>query len=173
MLIDRRVQLLSPILASKANNRGTVTRREFARIKSTDGKVHIKSDLARWNWAFLEARDALGLSDVAVSAILPAHSYVVNTTSTYHRTFRRGRGEQLKEAFESLPAGHVVTWQFTLSQHVPPGGGSRFTRAPSGAEFDSMLTHIGENLGMSEWGHAYLYGRFTIKHNYELPHIQG
>ena len=176
MLIEREIKLLSPILASKLNNsKGGSARREFARLKSEDGKVHIKTDLARWNWAFLEARDSLDLQDVAVSTIIPAYEYVVKNTSTYQRTYRRGRGEQLKEAFESLPTGQTLAWKFTLSQHLPPGGGGngRFIRPPSEAEFDAMLEHIGANLGMSEWGHAYLYGRFTLKNKNELSHLQG
>lgn len=174
MLITREVKLLSPLLASKMNNhQGGQARREFARNKSSDGKVHIKTDMARWNWAFLEARDSLELSDVAVSVIIPSHEYVVNTTSTYYRTYRRGTAQR-KEAFESLPTGQTLVWTFTLSHHLPPGGdgGGRFVRPPSEAEFDAMLEHIGANLGMSEWGHAYLYGRFTIKNKNELPHLK-
>jgi hypothetical protein len=61
----------------------------------------------------------------------------------------------------------VLKWSFTLSKHLPPSGdgGGRFTRPPDEEEFDAMLEHIGEHLGMSEWGHAYLYGRFKINKN--------
>lgn len=164
MLIKRSVKLLSPLLAARLNNDKNAPRREFTKKVLPDGRIAIQNDLARWNWAFLEARDALELDDVAVSAIIPSRDYVVSGTSTYWRTFRRGR-EQMKEAFESLSTGRVFEFSFTLSRHLPPGcdGDGRFVKAPDEEEFDAMLAHIGEHLGMSEWGHAYLYGRFTIK----------
>ena len=167
MLITRDIKLLSPLLAARMNTKVEPNRREFYKTANADGTFSIPTDLARWNWALLEARDALGLEDVAISAILPRNTYEVSNTSTYWRTFRRGRGEQSKEAFESISSGRVIQWRFTLSHHLPPGGdgGGRFIRPPDEEEFDMMLNHIGENLGMSEWGHAYLYGRFTIKKN--------
>lgn len=163
MLLERELQLVSPLLATKMNNRVTPARREFVK-ESTEGGVLIRNDLARWSWAFLEARDALRMEDVAVAAIIPCATYFVRNTSTYWRSFRRGR-EMVKEAFEAVSSGRVIHCKFTLSQHIPPNcdGSGRFHRAPEEAEFDAMLAHIGEHLGMSEWGHAYLYGRFVIK----------
>ena len=163
MLLERDLQLVSPILATKMNNKVTPTRREFVKEKSTDGFA-IRNDLARWNWAFLEARDALRIEEIAISAIIPSATYHVANTSTYWRSFRRGR-DLMKEAFEAISSGRVVRHKFTLTQHIPPNcdGDGRFTRAPDEEEFDAMLAHIGEHLGMSEWGHAYLYGRFVIK----------
>ena len=167
MLITRSLKLQSPLLAAKMTGKKTPKGepiREFVRIKSELPGAHIESQLPRWNWAFLEARDALTLGDVSTAAILPSRFYTVPRTSTYNRSFRRGT-TKVTEVFESLPSGQVVQMGFTLSRHLPPGGdsGGRFTRPPDEEEFDAMLTHIGEHLGMSEWGHAYLYGRFTIK----------
>lgn len=165
MLITRDVRLLTPLLAARLNNQADPPRREFNRMPDDgSGMVVIKADLPRWNWAFLEARDALSLDDVATSAIIPSHVYHVKSTSTYNRVYRRGR-EQMKDVFESISTGRTVTFAFTLSKHLPPGGdgGGRFNRPPDEDEFDLMLAHIGEHLGMSEWGHAYLYGRFSIK----------
>lgn len=163
MLLERDLQLVTPILATKMNNTVTPPRREFVKDKTEDG-VQIRNDLARWNWAFLEARDALNLQEVAVAAIIPCATYFTKNTSTYWRSFRRGR-DMMKEAFEAVSSGRVAKFKFTLSQHIPPNcdGSGRFQRPPSEEEFDSMLAHIGEHLGMSEWGHAYLYGRFVIK----------
>lgn len=168
MLIERRIVLDSPILAAAMNNRATPPRREFRKsaVANGDGKtiVRIPANMERWQWAFLEARDALGLHDVAVSAIIPKTHYDVGFTSTYNRRFRRGEGgQQVREAFESISAGRVVTWQFTLASSVPPGHGDRFIRPPTEQEFDAMLSHIGEYLGMSEWGQTYGYGRFRIQ----------
>lgn len=167
MLITREIKLQSPLLASRMIRESVTTgqlRREFVRLPCEEGKVRIQSDLRRWNWAFLEARDAVGLADVSTSAILPARYYEVTRTTSYKRLYRQGQ-TQMKDDFESFSSGQVLTWQFTLSQHLPPGGegGGRFTRVPDEEEFDQMLAHIGEHLGMSEWGHAYLYGRFSIK----------
>lgn len=164
MLISREIKLLSPMLGARRSTDGT--RKEFDKVVrcGADG-VHISTPLKRWAWAFLEARDALSLTDVALTAILPSRYFTVLKTSTYFRTFRRGSGQMEKEGFESLPAGQVIKWDFTLSKHLPPGGegGGRFIRPPDEDEFDAMLDHIGEHLGMSEWGHAYLFGRFKIK----------
>lgn len=125
--------------------------------------MFIRTDLPRWEWAFLEARDALELEDVAVSAILPCRWYSVARTNAYIRKFKRG-SKMCSEKFESLPGGQVIEMKFTLSKHLPPGtdGNGRFTRAPDEEEFDAMLSHIGEYLGISEWGHARDYGRFEI-----------
>ena len=69
------------------------------------------------------------------------------------------------EKFESIPSNQVFCMRFTLSRHLPPNtdGHGRFTRAPDEEEFDEMLAYIGEELGMSEWGHARKYGRFEIR----------
>lgn len=163
--------MLSPMLAAKLNTSGERSRREFVKLQ-IDGKpdgVHIASQLPRWNWAFLEARDALGYDDISVAAIVPCRYFTVKRTSTYNRKFRRGR-EMVKEAFEALPTGQVVEFGFTLSLHLPPHGegNGRFVRPPDVEEFDNMLAHIGEHLGMSEWGHAYLYGRFKLYHKHEI-----
>ncbi len=163
MLLERDLQVVTPILATKMNNRVDPPRREFVKEKTEDG-VLIRNDLARWSWAFLEARDALNLESVAVAAIIPCATYFVTGTSTYWRSFRRGR-DMMKEAFEAVSSGRTAKFKFTLSKNIPPNtdGNGRFTRPPDEAEFDAMLAHIGEHLGMSEWGHAYLYGRFVIK----------
>lgn len=168
MLIARRLKLLTPLLAAKRSNDKEDPRRVFIRVDPPKGedpaRVYIASQLQRWAWAFLEARDALQLGDVSVGAIIPSHWYSVARTSTYNRRFRRGDTPAI-EKFESLPAGQVFEMKFTLSRHVPPDmdSGGRFSRAPDESEFDDMLSHIGEHLGMSEWGQHYLYGRFTIQ----------
>lgn len=166
MLITRNVRLTSAILASRPP-RGPDSRREFDRAPSAPGElVRIKTYLERWNWAFLEARDALEISDASVATILPAAYFEAKNTSTYSRN----RSDRTKEAFECISAGSVLAWRFTLSNHLPPHAedNPRFVRSPTEEEFDAMLSHIGEHLGMSFWGHDYLFGRFVI-HN---PPIQ-
>lgn len=167
--------MLSPLLAAKLNNRTDPPKREFVRLR-VDGRpegVHITNQLARWKWAFLEARDALGLDDVSVAAIVPFRYFTVRRTSTYTRKFRRGR-TMMSEVFESLPTGQVIPFEFTLSQHLPPhgDGNGRFVRPPDEEEFDKMLIHIGEYLGMSEWGHDYLYGRFKLHNLHEQSQVE-
>jgi hypothetical protein len=168
MLLERRLRLITPILAAKRSNDPSAPRRVFVRSAipkgEPDSKVYISTDLKRWEWAFLEARDELGYSDVCLGAVLPSHWMAVNHTSTYNRRFRRERGF-VNEQFESIPAGHTVRINFTLSRHLPPNtdGLGRFTRAPDEVEFDEMLNYIGEHLGMSEWGHALKLGRFETR----------
>lgn len=168
MLIERRLRLITPILAAKRSNNPAAPRRVFVHYKTPKGqpddKVYLASDLKRWAWAFLEARDELDFDDVCLGAIIPCCWYSVNHTSTYNRKFRR-EGRWATEPFESVPAGHVMRINFTLSKHLPPNtdGAGRFSRPPDEAEFDAMLAHIGEHLGMSEWGHALALGRFEIR----------
>lgn len=168
MLIERRLRLITPILAAKRSNNPASPRRVFVHYKTPKGqpddKVYLASDLKRWEWAFLEARDELGFNDVCLGAVIPSHWYAVHHTSTYNRKFRR-EGKRATEQFESVPANHVMRISFTLSRHLPPNtdGIGRFTRAPDETEFDVMLAHIGEHLGMSEWGHAFKFGRFEIR----------
>lgn len=159
MLIARKITLRTPLLASR-RPAAPGDRREFKRLPSSDGSIAIHANMERWRWAFLEARDALGL-DVNASAIIPAYSFRVKRTTTYTRNFRRG-SRLCSERYEALPTGQVLVWEFTVSQHTPPGVESmRHSKPPTLDEFDAMLSHIGEYLGMSEWGHEYLYGRFS------------
>lgn len=163
MLITKKVRLTSAILASRPP-RGPDARREFDRLPSAEGEpLKIKTYLERWNWAFLEARDALELGDVSVATVLPAAFFEVKSTSTYNRTYNNSKE---RESFECISSGAVLAWRFTLSKHLPPHSEDhpRFVRPPSEEEFDAMLSHIGEHLGMSFWGHDYLFGRFAI-HN--------
>ncbi len=167
MIITRKIRLTSPILASRPPS-GPDARRSFDRIPTPEGApVKIKTYLERWNWAFLEARDALELEDVSVAVILPAPFFEAKRTSTYNRNQSNSRE---KEAFECIPSGSVLEWRFTLSCHLPPHAEDhpRFTRPPTEEEFDAMLSHIGANLGMSFWGHGYLFGMFEI-HNPPIP----
>jgi hypothetical protein len=170
MLLTRKLRLTTPLLAVK-RERDACTgefRRVFARLPVPRGepadRVYLPSPLARWQWAFLEARDALDLKDAAVSAILPAPWYSASATSVYNRRHRNGE-KKIVEKFESLQSGQVIEARFTLSRYIPPDtdGLGRFSRAPDEQEFDDMLIYIGENLGISEWGHAYLHGRFKIQ----------
>lgn len=169
MLLTRRFRLITPLLAARHNQDRNDPKRVFNRLSKPpmnqpEGRIYLHADLGRWEWAFLEARDALDLSDVAVSAIITGRWYSVKNTTTYHRKFKRG-SQMLTEKFESLSSGQVFEMQFTLSRHIPPNtdGNGRFTRAPDEMEFDAMLTHIGDALGVSEWGHARDFGRFTIQ----------
>lgn len=168
MLIERRLRLLTPILAAKRSNDPTSPRRVFVRAKvppkGDPDLAYIRSDLPRWTWAFLEARDALELDDVSLGAVMPSHWYATKKTSTFHRRFREGKTARL-EPFESIPGNQILTMRFTLSKHVPPNtdGNGRFTRPPDEQEFDEMLAYIGEELGMSEWGHSQKFGRFEIR----------
>lgn len=178
MLLTRRLYLLTPLLAAKHNNDRVDPKRVFNRLSAppvgADPEMtYIHTDMGRWEWAFLEARDALQLNDVAVSAIIPCRWYAVKRTSTYHRKFKRG-AQMLTEKFESLSSGQAIEMQFTLSKHVPPNtdGGGRFTRVPDEEEFDAMLGHIGSLLGMSEWGHARDYGRFELRSQTERTEPQ-
>lgn len=169
VLITRSVRLTSPLLASRPT-RSLPPRREFDKIPDKrpppaagepPRPERIKTYVERWNWAFLEARDALGLTTTSVTTIIPTAYYEVRKTSTYNRIYN---GSRETDAFESIPAGTVLQWQFTLSQHLPPHAEDhdRFARPATEDEFDAMLAHIGEHLGMSHWGHDYLFGRFTI-----------
>lgn len=170
MLLERRFRLLTPILAAKRSNNPAAPRRVFVRQRTPKNEptdqVYLSSDLRRWEWAFLEARDVLNFEEVCLGAILPSHWYGAKHTATYNRKFRRGT-ELASEQFESIPAGHLIRMRFTLSRHIPPNtdGMGRFTRPPDEAEFDAMLSYIGEYLGMSEWGHALKMGRFELKLN--------
>ncbi len=169
MLIERRLRLLSPVLAAKRSNDPAAPRRVFVHQKTPKGeptdKVYLTTDLRRWEWAFLEARDALSLGDVCLAAVMPSHWYSVSHTSTYNQKCRAPGGAWDKKQYESVPAGQVMRIQFTLSRHVPPNtdGVGRFARAPEEQEFDAMLAFIGEHLGMSEYGHALKMGRFEIR----------
>ncbi len=163
MLLTKHVRLTSPILASTPPGKPD-ERRQFKRVKNPDGKaIRIVTDLKRWQWALLEARDALELSDVSTAAIIPALFYEVKNTSTYNRSFSTG-GKRSVDKFESVSSGTVLAWRFTLTSTLPPHAEDqgRFTRAPDEEELDRMLAHIGEHMGMSEWGQDYLYGRFVL-----------
>lgn len=167
MIVTRKLKLLRPLLAMKRDHFDDGPKRVFIR-ENPEGadpdKVHIRTYVARWHWAFLEARDCLELNDVATSAIIPSRYFSVKNTSTYNRSYKVGR-KQKKERFESLSSGQKFDMKFTLASTVPPDtdGMGRFNRGPEIEEFDAMLTYIGENFGMSEFGHAHLYGLFSVE----------
>lgn len=163
MLLSKNVRLTSPILAARPPLKAEEPR-TFDRLKNEDNDlIRIQADLPRWQWAFLEARDALELTDVSTAAIIPAVYYEVKRIRNYPRKFKRG-GKDAIENFEAISSGTIIEWKFTLSKNLPPHAEDhgRFTRAPEEEEFDRMLSHIGEHLGMSEWGQDYLYGRFVL-----------
>lgn len=174
MLITRKLKLTTALLAMRRSNNPEAPRRVFTefrpRPKDLDDSLKcIRTDMARWNWAFLEARDALQFENIATSAILPCRWFAVKNTSTYTKKTKLGKGRVKKEQFESLSAGQKFEMQFTLSKHIPPStdGMGRFTEAPTEEQFDAMLEHIGSNLGISEWGHPFGYGMFVIS-EYDL-----
>lgn len=166
MLIIRRVRMLTPLLAAKMPRKGDpeYPRRYFTKDPKAVDSVRIQNDLRRWHWAFLEARDACAFTEVATASIIPLPFYETKRTSTFTRNYKF-EGRPAVDKFESVTAGHIATFSFTLTGTPPPGcdGNGRFVRSPDVAEFDQMLAYIGEFLGMSEWGHAYLYGRFAIQ----------
>ena len=170
MLIERKLRLITPLLAAKRSNNPAAPRRVFVHERKVPkgevgGKeVFLSSDLKRWSWAFLEARDACRFDDICLGCVLPSHWYATKQTSTFNRRFKRGN-EPATEQFESISAGSIIRINFTLSRHLPPNtdGNGRFTRAPDETEFDAMLAFIGEHLGISEWGHDYKMGRFEIR----------
>jgi hypothetical protein len=166
MIVTRKVRLTAPILASRPAT-SSDGRRTFDRLKSTnDVVIRIKTYLDRWNWAFLEARDALDFEDVCVAAIIPAPYFETSRTSTY---VRRQSGSRNNESFECIPSGSVLEWRFTLSNQLPPHTDHpRYSRAPTEEEFDAMLKHIGENLGMSFWGHGFLFGTFELHFQHKI-----
>ena len=89
MILEKRLRLLKAILAAKRSHGAGLQRRVFVReepapevVEDGVNRVFIKSDLPRWQWAFLEAREGLGLKDIAVSAIQPNHWYSAPSTGT-------------------------------------------------------------------------------------------
>lgn len=167
MIVIRKLKLIRPLLAMKRDHLEDGPKRVFIKENPKEAdpnKVHIRTYVSRWNWAFLEARDCLDIPDVATSAIIPARYFTVSKTSTYNRSYKVGR-QQKKERFESLPSGQKFDMRFTIASTIPPGtdGMGRFTRTPDIDEFDAMLAYIGENFGMSEFGHAHLYGLFSVE----------
>lgn len=164
MLVSKRVRLKKALLAVRppADKSMDNPRRTFDRLKAPPGIVRIPTDLARWGWALREARDILELHDVATETILPAPYFDVTGTSTYKRPYVKV-GQDREESFESIPCGRVINWEFVLSSSVPPHVmDDGFSRPCEESELDSMLEVIGERFGMSQWGHAYLFGTFSL-----------
>lgn len=164
MIIKRKIRLLKPILAARPPQ-DRDGRREFDAVLRGKSGITLPMNLARWEWAFLEARDALEMPHVSVACITPSVQFTVPGTSTYTRSFRRGNdGVQQTEKFECVPSNAVLHWTWVLASSLPPHVEIGETRSdpPSVTEFDDMLKFTGEMLGMSEWGNNYGFGRFTI-----------
>ena len=163
MVIARQIRLLKPILAARppVEKDG---RREFDVLSRVKGKVTLPSNMARWEWAFLEARDALELPQLSVACITPATSFDAALTSTYTRSFSRGSSAKQTEKFECVPSNAVLSWSWVLASSLPPYAEISELRStpPDVQQFDAMLKFIGEMLGMSEWGNHYGFGRFVI-----------
>lgn len=163
MLIKRQVRLTKAILAA-ARPKVQGERRHFVRLETASDKVVLPHNLTRWAWAFRQARESLKLpKEVATEAILPTVGFAVSNTSTYDHNYRE-KGVRRSEPFECLSAGRVLEWCFNLATELPPHVEElgKPCRPPDEEEFDQMLAYIGENFGMSEWGHAVLYGTFKV-----------
>ena len=175
MLIKRRLRLLTPLLAGKHSRDEHGPKRVFVKVDPPKGadetRVYIASQLPRWSWAFLEARDALELSDVAVSAILPCRYFSTKRTSTYNREFSRD-GKRGKEKFESVPSNQVIEMQFTLSKHIPPNTDSlgRFTRVPEEDDRAAFLVEFARRAGEGEVSEPIEVGQnlFVLKVVYRM-----
>ena len=164
MIIRRDVRLLKPILAARPP-RDPAGRREFDAVSREAKSVCLPANMARWEWAFLEARDSIGCARASVACITPATVFTTKLTSTYTREFKRGSdGMRQTERFECVPSNAVLRWEWSLASSLPPHVeiGELRSDPPSEEEFDSMLVFIGRMLGMSEWGNQYGFGRFEV-----------
>jgi len=165
MLITRKLRCTTPWLGAKRGPDSGGGRKTFTRVnKEDEGLIHIASSLMRWKWALRESRDSLGMDDISTDSIIPARYFTVKNTSTYNRSTRRGK-TPIKEKYESLQTGQVISMDFTLARELPPdvSDSAEFFRVPDEEEFDAMLTHIGVHIGMSEWGHGFEFGRFELQ----------
>lgn len=172
MLLTRHLRLTAPLLAGRLNQDTTDPKRVFTRVNiprgEPEGPVYLSTPLQRWNWAFLEAKDALiakseVYTEISPGSIIPCYWFSVKRTSTYNRNYRRGDTPAV-DKFESIQTNQTFTIRFTLPKTLAPktDGAGRFIRPPDELEFDAMLAHIGVYLGMSEWGQNFGYGRFEI-----------
>lgn len=115
-------------------------------------------DLERWIWAFNHAAEALKF-DVHTAALHPAEGIAAPTLVLYNRRWidRKNGKETLRaEMFESVRKGAVLTFRLavTAGEEKP---------APSLEQVQAMFNHIGEFIGISQWGNRWGYGRFFVE----------
>lgn len=154
MLIERKLLITKPLLARRVDSE--TNKKVFVKEPSNDGGWLIRAHIERWNWAFLEARDSLGFTDVSVQSITVARSFYLPKKDLHCLEIRR-------ENFECVMDGDFVIQRFNLAKTPPPhSNASRFSRSPELEEFDKMLHFIGDILGISESKNDLQYGTFKI-----------
>lgn len=168
MIHVQRVRLLSPLLSvTRLDQDGDgPPKRVFRRMKGApEGQVRIAHDLPRWRWALLEARDSLGMRDVSLGTILPTAWFEVpeRCLNVYTRNYGSGERRQ-EERFEAISTGKVLEWRFTVSDRLPPHEDEDIHSRPADIDdLRALLQHIGQHIGMSQWGHGYLFGLFELR----------
>jgi hypothetical protein len=163
MLIERKLKLVKPLLARQVEYHGPdseKTKRVFVKTLSQDKGHLVRANLERWNWAFLEARDSLGLRDLNTQAITVAASFYVAPRSI---SLLGIKGED----FEAILENTVISQRFTLASTPPPHTrhAHKHMRCPDEYDFDAMLAYIGEYLGISESKNDTQYGTFIIQND--------
>lgn len=160
MLIERQLKLTKTYLSRRVDP-VIASKRVFRKQASQDGGWLIETNLERWQWAFIEARDSLqetypSLATVSTQVIIPARNFYVDKPSLNTLTVKGVTHDAL---FEDT----VMKMRFVLSKTLPPHAvAAKFHRCPDESELDIMLEFIGEYLGVSELRNDLRYGTFQV-----------
>ena len=147
MLLTVKIRLTRPYLGElKPDNRGV------RRFKRFNNGVHV-------NTAFWQSQLQLAArnihADVDAKTIQPPREIFPASIHLYRRIFSQVR----MELFESFRKGTVLTMDFIVREDLP--------KCPNPDQFKTMLSFVGEYLGLSQFGSAFGFGLFIVE-NVEL-----
>ncbi len=157
MLIRTRIKITSAWLGSER------TPNQVRRFERNDSTKDLKINLAQWNWALVEAMDALGMDSVDPSTIrFPTH-ISPPALELYIRRWSHTGKETQQEKFEAIRTGTHLTFDVLITRTKEPSSASQGnSRPPTVDEYRRVMEFIGDRIGLSPWGSRMGYGRFQV-----------
>jgi hypothetical protein len=152
MLYAVQLRLESPLLGDRTPD--TMGVRRFQRGKNNE--IHIPVSI--WRSLLDQAQADIG-SHYTLDSVNMPETIRVSSTQMYTRRYNRTK----IDFFESVQKGASVRFDVLVrNQNIKD--------APGAPGLHSLLSHIGEWIGISPWGVKFGYGRFKVVHITPIRH---
>ena len=152
MILIIKIRLTSPLLGELAKDAMGV--RRFRRDRDD-----VVVCVPEWQRSYREAARLLGL-DVCTDGMMPKSKYRLASVHLYRRIWS---GVNV-EYFESMRKGTILTMEMVFDEAV--------RRSPNPTQLKAILGHVGEHIGISQFGSKFGFGRFDVV-SIEIKDIDG
>jgi len=157
MLYQVKLRITQPWLGSQKTPEQV---RRFRKIEGGPKDGEIELDRVLWDWAYKQAVEALHFDDIDTGTIRAALSTRCPRLVLRQRKFTNQKNKIQEEMFESIPKNYVLTVDIMVTTVPETNKGKR---APTEGELHTILSFIGEKVGLSPWGSRFGYGTFTVE----------